>query len=34
MEKDFIICGRKTLMQVLSLNELLLIKGIINKDMF
>ena len=30
MEKDFLVCGRKVLMQISSLEELLQVKGVVN----
>ena len=34
MERDFIVGGRKGLMQVSSLEELVQVKGVVNADKF
>lgn len=34
MEKDFMICGRKALMQISPYEELIQVKGVVNEEMF
>lgn len=34
LEKDFLICGRKSLLQISPLSELLQVKGVVNESLF